>query len=93
MVSPQRIKFVQKSPNKFYNVYQTEEIKENNDKNINDKINNDYNIIYSKEDFNNNKYYQNYSQAQYDKENSNVKMDQTFTYDIFKNKNSRIVKY
>ena len=40
MVSPQRIKFVQKSPNKFYNVYQTEEIKENNDKNINDKINN-----------------------------------------------------
>ena len=93
MVSPQRIKFVQKSPNKFYNVYQTEEIKENNDKNINDKINNDYNIIYSKEDFNNNKYYQNYSQDKYDKENSNVKIDQTFTYDIFKNKNSRLIKY
>ena len=93
MISPQRIKFVQKSPNKFCNIYQTEEIKENNTKNINDKINNGYNIIYNKEDFNNNKFYQNYSQDEYDKENSNIKTDKTFTYDIIKNKNRRLVRY
>ena len=95
-VSPQRIKFVQKSPNKFYNIYQTEEIKENNDKNFNDIINNDfndYNIIYKKEDFNNNTYYQNYSQDEYDKENPNIKMDKAFTYDIIKNKNRNLVRY
>ena len=104
MVSPQKIKFIQNSPNKLYHIYQTEEIKENNNKNNdnnsylnknnNNKRNDDYNMIYNKEDFNNNKYYQNSSQDEYDdKENSCIKTEKTFTYDIIKNKNRHLVRY
>jgi len=96
-ISPRKIKLEQKSPNKLYNIYQTQEIKENSDKNINDNdffINkNDEYIIYNKEDFNNNKYYQNFTRDECYKENSNKKLDKTFSYDIIKNKNKHLVRY
>ena len=98
VVSPLSRKKIQNSPNRIYHVNQIEEIKENKEKNINDNniyitniSRNKENIIFNKEDFNNNNFYQNESQFVYYQEKNSNNKDKIISIDAIKNK--RLLKY
>ena len=96
VVSPLSNKKVKNSPNRIHHIYQIEEIKEKNINNnnnvyINNISRNKENIIFNKEDFNNNNFYQNESQYEYYQEKSTNKKEKTISIDTIKNK--RLIKY
>ena len=98
VVSPLSRKKIQNSPNRIYHVNQIEEIKENKEKNINDNniyitniSRNKKNIIFNKEDFNNNNFYQNESEFVYYQEKNSNNKDKIISIDAIKNK--RLLKY
>lgn len=98
VVSPLSRKKIQNSPKRIYHINQIEEIKEKKEKNINDNnvyitniSRNKENIIFNKEDFNNNNFYQNESQYDYYQEKNSINKEKTISIDTIKNK--RLLKY
>jgi hypothetical protein len=92
VVSPRSYKIINKSPNRTYQAYPTEEAKaetlSNNESNdyMNLYKNNSNGYIYNKEDFNNNNFFQNESQYEYHQEIKRNNYKKIVSYDLIKDK-------
>ena len=91
MVSPRLNKPNQKNKNKIYQINPSEEVKEEIESNYNNAYmkvhkNNTNGIIYNKEDFNNNNFYEKESIIGNNKENRCNKVETTLSFDLIKNK-------
>jgi len=92
VVSPRSYKIINKSPNRTYQAYPTEEAKaeteSNNESNdyMNLYKNNSNGYIYNKEDFNNNNFFQNESQYEYHQEIKRNNYKKIVSYDLVKDK-------